>query len=111
MFVRSLVAGDNQAEQVLFRSPAGQAVRTHILVAGVVDHNFVVGDSRVGHWEHHIDQAGEPHIDQGEGHHIDQEEGNHIARVEERRTGLLGVAVHQLHPWCHKTGQWHPKAF
>lgn len=108
MFVRNLVAGDNQ---VLFRSPAGQAVRTHILVAEVVDHNFVVGDSRVGHWEHHIDQAGEPHIDQGEGHHIDQEEGNHIAQVEERRTGLLEVAVHQLHPWCHKTGQWHPKAF
>lgn len=105
MFVRSLVAGDNQADRVLLRSPAGQTVRTHILAAEVVDRNLVVGDSRVGHWEPHIGPAGEPHIDQAGGHHIDQEEGHHIARVEERRTGLLGVAVHRLHPWCQKTGQ------
>lgn len=111
VFVRSLVGGDNQAVRVLLRSPAGQAgqaVRIHMVAAEVVDRNLVVVDSRVGH---HIDQTGEPHTDQGEGHHIDQEEGHHIARVEERRTGPLGVAVHQIHPWCQKTSQWHPKAF
>lgn len=109
MLVRSLVAGDNQVDQVWIRSPAGQAVRTHIPVAELVDRNPVVGDILVGHREHHIDQAEGFRIDQGEEHHIVQAEGHHI--VEERRIGLLGVAVHHFHLWCRKTSRWHPKAF